>query len=269
MPDLQDPIRRVFDSAIFDCILVIHDIYMNTEKEGAYMKILGIVGSSRKDGVSGVHQLVTTVLENTGHEYELVTLRGKKIGGCIACLGCVKDNICKVDDDLSELRPLIADADAYVIGGPNYYSALNALTHAFLERWYQFRHQEGDTLWGKLGVAVGVGGSSGNFPANDIERFFLYNFIETIAKVTGQGAASCFTCGYGETCKVGAVHMLLGEGVKITEDLIPKVSKQPQVMDAAAAAGKKLGERLRNGHDRKAVTEKMQQTLMKKFAEST
>ena len=233
------------------------------------MKILGIVGSSRKEGVSGVHQLVTTVLENTDLEYELVTLRGKKIGGCIACLGCVKDNVCKVEDDLAELRPLIADADAYVIGAPNYYSTLNALSHAFLERWYQFRHQEGDTLWGKLGVAVGVGGTSGNYPADDIEKFFLYSFIETVAKVTGQGAASCFSCGYGETCKVGVPNLLYGEGVKITEDMIPQVSKQPEVMDAAAAAGKKLGGRLRNGHDRKAVAQNMQQTLMQMFAESS
>ena len=88
------------------------------------MKILGIVGSNRKEGVSGVHQLVTTVLENTEYEFELVSLRGKKINGCIACLGCVKDNICKVKDDLSELRPLIAEADAYVIGAPNFYSTL-------------------------------------------------------------------------------------------------------------------------------------------------
>ncbi len=232
------------------------------------MKILGIVGSSRKEGVSGVHQLVKTVLENTDHEYELVALRGKNIGGCIACLGCVKDNVCKVNDDLSELRPLITEADAYVIGAPNYYSTLNALTHAFLERWFQFRHQEGDTLWGKLGVAVGVGGTSGSFPADEIEKFFLYNFIETVAKVTGQGAASCFSCGYGETCKVGVPTLLYGEGVKITEDLIPQVSKQPEVMEAAAAAGRMLGERLRNGHDRKTVTANMQQTLMEKFGES-
>jgi multimeric flavodoxin WrbA len=232
------------------------------------MKILGIVGSSRKEGVSGVHQLVQTVLENTDHEYELVALRGKKIGGCIACLGCVKDNICKVKDDLSELRPLIAEADAYVIGAPNYFSTLNALTHAFLERWYQFRHQECDTLWGKLGVAVGVGGSSGSFPADDIENFFSYSFVETIAKVTGQGAASCFTCGYGESCKVGVINLHFGEGTKITEDMIPKVSKQPEAMEAAAAAGKMLGERLRNNHDRKAVTERMQQALMQKFSES-
>jgi multimeric flavodoxin WrbA len=98
------------------------------------MKILGIVGSNRKEGVSGFHQLLTTVLENTDCDYELVSLRGKKISGCIACLGCVKDNICKVEDDLTELRPLIAEVDAYVIGAPNYYSTLNAVTHAFLER---------------------------------------------------------------------------------------------------------------------------------------
>ena len=232
------------------------------------MKILGIVGSNRKEGVSGVHQLVTTVLENTDCDYELVSLRGKKIGGCIACLGCVKDNICKVEDDLTELRPLIAEVDAYVIGAPNYYSTLNAVTHAFLERWYQFRHQEGNTLWGKLGVAVGVGGTSGQPPADEIEKFFLYNFIETVAKVTGQGAASCFSCGYGETCSVGVPLMLYGEGVKITNEMIPDVSKQPDVMTAAEAAGKQLGQRLREGHDRAEVTERMQTRLMAMFGES-
>lgn len=232
------------------------------------MKILGIVGSSRKEEVSGVQQLVSTVLENSGHAYDLVSLRGKKINGCIACLGCVKDNVCKVKDDLTELRPLIVEADAYVIGAPNFYSTLNAVTHALLERWYQFRHQEGGTLWGKLAVAVGVGGTSGSYPADDIEKFCLYNFIETVAKVSGQGAASCFSCGYGETCKVGVPTLLYGEGIKITDEMIPQVTKQPEVMEAAAAAGKLLGERLRNGHDRMAVTQKMQQTLMMMFTES-
>jgi len=209
-----------------------------------------------------VYTLVQTVLENTGCEYELISLKGKKISGCIACLGCVKDNICKVEDDLTELRVKVVEADAYVIGAPNYYSTLNAITHAFLERWFQFRHQEGDTLWGKLGVAVGVGGISGQFPADEIEKFFAYNFIETVAKVTGQGAASCFSCGYGETCKVGVPYMLYGEGAKITEEMIPNVTKQPEVMKAAMAAGKLLGQRLGKRHDRIQVTRKMQQKFM-------
>jgi multimeric flavodoxin WrbA len=232
------------------------------------MKILGISGSTRKNDVSGTSKLVQIVLENTGCNYELVSLRGKKISGCIACLGCVKDNICKVQDDLVELRPKIVEADAYVIGAPNFYSAMNATTHALLERWYQFRHQEGDTLWGKLGVAIGVGGTSGQYPADEIEKLFLYNFVETVAKVAGQGAASCFSCGYGETCKVGVPTLLYGEGVKITPDMIPDVTKQPDVIESAAAAGRLLGQRLRDGHDRMAVTQKMQQQLMAKFKES-
>jgi multimeric flavodoxin WrbA len=232
------------------------------------MKILGIAGSTRSSKHSGVEKLLTTVLENTECEYDLVALRGKKISGCIACLGCVKDNICKVDDDLSLLRDAIVAADAYVIGAPNYYSTLNAITHAFVERWFQFRHQEGNLLWGKLAVAVGVGGTSGTYPADDLEKFFLYNFIETVAKVSGQGAASCFSCGYGETCKVGIPTMLYGPGVKITENMIPDVSRQPAVMKEAAEAGKLLGKRLREGHDRTLVTQNMQQKLMAMFAHS-
>ncbi len=232
------------------------------------MKILGVVGSGRKESVSGVHQLVTTVLENTNHDYTLVSLRGKKINGCIACLGCVKDNICKVQDDLTEIRSLIAEADAYVIGAPNYYSTFNAVTHAFLERWYQFRHQEGDTLWGKLGVAVGVGGTSGAFPADDIEKLFLYSFIETVAKVTGQGAASCFSCGFGETCKVGVPTLLYGEGVKNNRRYDSAGYPAARSDGSRRGRGLTLGERLRNGHDRQAVSQKMQQTLMQMFAES-
>jgi multimeric flavodoxin WrbA len=232
------------------------------------MKILGIAGSTRKQGRSGVYKLVKTVLENTGCDYEMVHLRGKQISGCIACLGCVKDNVCKVEDDMAPLREKIVQADAYVFGAANYYSTLNAIAHAFLERWFQFRHQEGNTLWGKLGVAVGVGGTHGRPPADDIERFFLYNFVETVAKVTGQGAASCFSCGYGETCKVGVPTLLHGPGVKIIEEMIPNVAKQPEVMASAKAAGEMLGKRLRSSHDRMKVTERMQAKLMAMFGES-
>lgn len=232
------------------------------------MKILGISGSPRKESQSGVYRLVQAVLENSGCEYELISLRGKTISGCIACLGCVKDNICKVDDDLTELREKIVAADAYVFGAPNYYSTFNALFHAFLERWFQFRHQTGDTLWGKVAVAVGVGGTMGKAPADEIEKFLLYNFVETIAKVTGQGAASCYSCGYGETCQVGIPLMMHGPGVKITEEIIPDVVKQPELMQVAAAAGELLGRRLKEGNDRQKTTQAMQEKMMAMFGEA-
>lgn len=229
------------------------------------MRILGISGSPRKSDVSGVSKLVKTVLEATGCDYDYVSLRGKKIGGCIACLQCVEDNICKVQDDLPPLRDQIVAADAYVIGAPNYYSGINATTQALLERWFQFRHQEGNLLWGKLAVVVGVGGSTGHPPADTLEKYMAYNFIDTIAKVTAQGAASCYSCGFGETCAVGIPRMLYGDTVKITDEMIPDVTKQPEVMQAARVAGLLLGERLRQGVDRQAVTQKMMQAMMAKF----
>ena len=226
------------------------------------MKILGISGSSRKDDISGTYKLVRAVLEASGCNYDLVSLKGKKIAGCIACLGCVQDNVCKVNDDMADLRDKIVAADAFVIGAPNYYATVNAATHAFLERWFQFRHQEGNTLWGKLGVAVGVGGTMGNFPADDIEKFFMYNLIETIAKVTGQGAASCYYCSYGETCKVGIPYMLYGDGFKIVDKNIPDVTKQMDVMQSAFEAGKLLGMRLKGDHNREQVASGVQQKMM-------
>lgn len=233
------------------------------------MKILGISGSSRNEKTSGTYKLVKTVLENTCIDYELISLKGKKISGCVSCLLCAEDNVCKVRDDMGELRDKIVEADAYVIGAPNFYNTLNALTHAFIERWYQFRHQAGNLLWGKLAVAVGVGGSNGDAPVNELEKFFMYSFIETVAKVSGQGAAACFTCGYGETCEVGMPRMVMGEDVKITPDIIPDVEKQPELIKSAEEAGKLLGERLTGGHDREQVAGKMQQKLMAMFAEST
>ncbi len=208
------------------------------------MKILGISGSPRAG--SATDQLVKAVLAGAqGCETEFISLAGRRIGPCIACLGCVRDNVCRVRDDMAELRPKIAGANAFVIGGANYFSMLNGLTHTFLERFYQFRHQEGKAVSGKLGVAVGIGGSNGDPVVANIRNFFQYNQIECVGAVSAQGAASCFTCGYGETCRVGAIHMFFGPGTKITPEMTPCLAKQPGALAQAQALGRTLSERLR------------------------
>jgi hypothetical protein len=62
--------------------------------------------------------------------------------------------------------------------------------------------------------------------------------------------------------------MLHGPGVKITPEMIPDVNRSPETIQAAAAAGKLLGERLGSGHDRSRVTQAMQQRLMSMFGHS-
>lgn len=206
------------------------------------MKVLGISGSPRRG--STTEQLVKEVLGAVECETEFISLAGKNIRPCIACLGCVEDNVCVLKDDLAELRESIVEADAYVIGAANYFSVLNGLAHCFLERWYQFRHREGKAVAGKLGVAVGVGGGDPAAPAENIRKFLEYNQIECIGSVTAQGPACCFTCGYGETCKVGAIHMFFGPGTKITPEVTPDLSKQPDNIAEARRLGSELTRRL-------------------------
>ena len=208
------------------------------------MKILGVSGSPRKGSTTG--RLVQSVLDGAaGCDTEFVALSGKQIGPCIACLGCIEDNVCVLKDDMAPLRSRIVEADAYVIGGANYYSMLNGLTHCFLERFYQFRHREGKAVAGKLGAAVGVGGSDGDPVVANIRNFFEYNQIECLGGVSAQGPACCFTCGYGETCKAGAIHMFFGPGTKITAEITPSLDKQPEKLEAARKLGRNLSERLR------------------------
>lgn len=207
------------------------------------MKVLGISGSPRKG--STTDRLVQEVLAGCDCETEFVPLAGLHIRPCIACLGCVEDNVCVLKDDMAPLREKIVEADAYVMGAANYFATLNGLAHCFLERWYQFRHREGKALAGKLGVSVGTGGGDPMAPVQSIRTFFEYNQIECIGSVTATGPACCFTCGYGETCKVGAVHMFFGPGTKITPEITPDVEKQPEKLEAARVLGSQLSRRLK------------------------
>ena len=44
---------------------------------------------------------------------------------------------------------------------------------------------------------------------------------------------------------VGAIHMFFGPGTKITPEITPDLSKQPEAVEAARALGKKLSYRLK------------------------
>ncbi len=221
------------------------------------MEVLGISGSPRKSHTT--EGLVKLILDATGLETELISLHDMTINGCICCLGCVEDNVCKVRDDYIPLMHKVLKADAIVIGAPNYFGRLNALTHAFLERFYCFRHDKdghgGMKLSGKIGAIASVGGGGewempgrgmamNAIAGEDVRGFFAYNEIECVGSVAAQGAVPCFSCGYGEVCSVSGVKKFFGNGTKISPDIIPCLEKQPEIVNKAKSLGKTLRERL-------------------------
>ena len=203
------------------------------------MKVLGISGSPRKKGATA--ELVKEILEATQMETEYVSLEGKSIGPCRYCLACAKDNVCKLKDDMKDLRAKLVEADVLVIGGCNMWSNLNGLTQNLLERFFQFHHHGKSPMAGKIGVAVGVGGGSGDAPAMVINQYFQNFGLRSLGAATAQGAFACYSCGFGATCDVSMVQDFVDENGKIDMGFKPDLDRQPDVK----AAARRLGEQIR------------------------
>lgn len=215
--------------------------------------ILGISASGRQSVrdesgrlLKGVNDhMVKYVLEKTGEEYEYVSLAGKRISGCQACLACAKDNVCIIDDDWAEIRDKMFEADAVVFGAPNYYGTINAHGHAFLERTFSLRHRERFPLAGKLNAIIASGKVDDNPAEKFIRQMFRSNYMaEPVGVVHVSGIAQCYTCGFGEKCAAGAVVGKHGFLDEIQPWMIPQI--QPDVYKKADILAQRLGSVVRN-----------------------
>lgn len=208
--------------------------------------IIGI-SAGRKEGVTSA--VVKKILESSDEEYEYISLSGKKINGCIGCVRCAADNICKQKDDWNEIGSKLLKADAIVFGGPNYGGTINALGHAFLERMFCFRHREVFSLAGKLAVIVSVeyAREKENTVHNFIKKVFDTQMMAIVESVSAIGYSQCYTCGFGGNCGVGNVvrdHGFINE-IK-DEHYPPHFRDQTEAVFQAHRVGKLLGSILKN-----------------------
>lgn len=100
------------------------------------LRILGIVGSPRKDGNTA--KLVKKALEGamtvSGIDTEFYELAGKKIQYCVACFKCLEKGQCVIKDDLQDIVKKYMDADGIIWGAPVYHMSVPASMKAVLDR---------------------------------------------------------------------------------------------------------------------------------------
>ncbi len=168
------------------------------------MKVLGISGSGRLKGYSS--EIIKDMLSEITVDSEFISLFGKRINGCIGCLGCAEDNICVQKDDFQDVLDKVLEADALIFAGPNYYAALNVISSAFWERTFCLRHRERYALAGKLAIAVGLDRSENGPALQHIKRMMNSNKMAIISTFTNPGHYQCYDCGYGHDCVVGNVY---------------------------------------------------------------
>ncbi len=208
-------------------------------------QIIGISGSPIKN--SNTDRLVQAVLESSGLPSEFVKLSKINVRPCIACLGCKKDNICKVKDDYPALAEKVRHASAIVIGGYSPYGMVDGFTKAFMERLFSLRHQNGLNR-GKLAVAVttGIGrGAPGLEEAsNQIAHVLTLEGMEVLDQLKVVGNPECMVCGFGQTCPMSALPWIFGEDTEVTPEKFCKAEDQTETWERGKTVGKEIGARV-------------------------
>ena len=144
------------------------------------MKILGILGSTRKGG--NTETLLDVALqeaEQMGSPTSRITLRDKVIAPCDGCQGCAKTGECVIRDDMQEVYKEIREADGVIWASPVYFWAMSGLTKNALDRTYALLFPKLQQA-GKIAVLVLVAGGRGCVSAsNPFHMYFSYNHMFT------------------------------------------------------------------------------------------
>lgn len=140
------------------------------------MKILGIVGSSRKNGNTEI--LTSECLKaasSLGAETYLIRLSELNISPCDGCQYCRSSGECKIKDDMQAMYQNLINADGIIVGTPVYFWNVSALTKVFMDRTYALRYPT-RRLRGKVGGAIAVASHRGcSFALSAINNFFLHH----------------------------------------------------------------------------------------------
>lgn len=209
-------------------------------------QVLGISGSPIPD--SNTDRAVRKILELTGLESEFVKLSDLEIAPCRACLGCVKENRCVVEDDAPALAEKFRAAPAFVLGAFTPYSSLDARSKAFMERMYCFRHRIGGNS-GKIGASVittaCTPGAVGLPPAaetasSQVAFWMMEEGITNLGSIVVLGNVPCIRCGHGDDCTVSGVKMIHGPEATVDSVGVRGFESDPEMAVAAEALAGKI-----------------------------
>lgn len=122
------------------------------------MKILAINGSHRAG--QNTAKLLSMALEEAaalGAETELVELSELNIEYCSGCNRCLGKPICSIDDDMTQLKEKMLEADGIILGSPDYFSNVTARMKCFIDRTRPL-HMTSNQLKGKVGGFLTMSG---------------------------------------------------------------------------------------------------------------
>lgn len=139
------------------------------------MKILGISGSPRKNGVTvAMLDEALKAAKGDGAEVELYSVSMKNIQPCDGCWGCRAKGKCHIKDDMQELYGKMLGADGIIFGTPVYFWGMTAQAKAVMDRTIAL-NQPDRNLDNKVCGVVACAGSLG---MADVLKDYSYYIVQ-------------------------------------------------------------------------------------------
>lgn len=144
------------------------------------MKVIGFNGSPRKDG-NTYHALtvVGEALMKEGIEFEVIHVGNKAVRGCMACMGCVKnqnERCVIVNDEVNDWIQKMKEADGMIFGSPVHYAGIAGTMKSFLDRAFFVTSVNNSMLRHKVGAAVvAVRRSGGVSTFDSLNHYIMYS----------------------------------------------------------------------------------------------
>lgn len=212
--------------------------------------IMGISGSPVSQ--SNTDRAMVEIMERSGLEYEFVKLSEMHLEPCRACLGCVDDNRCIINDNGRVLAERFAKVKGFVIGGYTSYGSLDSRTKMFMERMYCLRHLRGFNR-GKIGISVITTASdpkdpdrrsAAEIPRKQFDMWMEEEGITNLGSLVIPGNAPCIRCGHGNQCAMSEAQLRDGLNAAGGIANLLNVKLEPTILTRAAELGIKLRDAL-------------------------
>ena len=148
-----------------------------TAQKDYEMKVLGINGSSRKDGNTAI--IIGKVFEELNKEdieTELIQLADYDIQPCRGCFACKgRGNCVLAKDGFAYIFSQMVEADGIILGSPVYSADVSARMKAFLERGGVVVATNPGLLRHKVGASVAAVRRGGGMTTVDTMNHFMLN----------------------------------------------------------------------------------------------
>ena len=217
------------------------------------VKILGIVGSPRKNGNTA--KLVKRALQAAagipGSETELYEMAGKKVHHCTGCLRCLETGDCRFKDDLQDFMRRYMGSDGVIWGAPVYHMAVPGSMKCAIDRMGNMSLcrsiAQGQELprFNKVCGVLTIGAT--RYGGQDMVMSFLVNSALLMNGVVVSGdtwlgnyiGAAAYTGGCTpEQLRSKKVVLQDTEGMDCAENLGKRVAEMAKIVKAGLAAVK-------------------------------